>query len=167
VNFYSASSLKQQSTDRHVAPLDHIILIPSQPVLIAQLAHGLPPITIVNNTIYSRDDITDTLLKLITNQPFNESKTVTTETLVHSFYITYYMLLININSSRIDMSLHSITLFWFRANQSLLFLLNAACLAEKQQIPILKSLVWPDRGSNPRSTALEASTLALNTIITT
>ena len=35
------------------------------------------------------------------------------------------------------MSLHSDTLFWFRANQSLVFLLNAACLAEKQQIPIL------------------------------
>ena len=29
------------------------------------------------------------------------------------------------------------TLFWFRANQSLLFLLNAACLVEKQQLPIL------------------------------
>ena len=28
------------------------------------------------------------------------------------------------------------TLFWFRTNQSLLFLLNAACLAEKQQISI-------------------------------
>jgi hypothetical protein len=35
------------------------------------------------------------------------------------------------------MSLHSDTLFWFRANQSFLFLLNAAYLAEKQQIPIL------------------------------
>jgi hypothetical protein len=35
------------------------------------------------------------------------------------------------------MSLHSDTLFWFRAIQSLFFLLNAACLAEKQQIPIL------------------------------
>ena len=46
-------------------------------------------------------------------------------------------------SSREDMSLHSDTLFWFRANQSLLFLLNATCLAEKQQIPILYSLVWP------------------------
>jgi hypothetical protein len=65
------------------------------------------------------------------------------------------------NSPRVDMSLHSDTLFWFRANQSLLFLLNAACLAEKQQIPTLKSLVWPDRGSNPRSTALEASTLTI------
>jgi hypothetical protein len=28
LDFYSASSLKQQSTDRHVAPLGHIILIP-------------------------------------------------------------------------------------------------------------------------------------------
>jgi hypothetical protein len=29
---YSANSLKQQSVDRHVAPLGHIILIPRQPV---------------------------------------------------------------------------------------------------------------------------------------
>ena len=29
LDFYSASSLKQQSADRHVAPLWHIILIPS------------------------------------------------------------------------------------------------------------------------------------------
>jgi hypothetical protein len=28
--FYSASSLKQQSSDRHVSPLLHIILIPNQ-----------------------------------------------------------------------------------------------------------------------------------------
>ena len=27
LDFYSASSLKQQSADRHVAPLEHIILI--------------------------------------------------------------------------------------------------------------------------------------------
>ena len=32
LNFYSASSLKQQSADRIVAPLRHIILIPSQPI---------------------------------------------------------------------------------------------------------------------------------------
>ena len=32
--FYSASSLKQQSADRHVAPLQHIILILSQPVFV-------------------------------------------------------------------------------------------------------------------------------------
>jgi len=30
LDFYSASSLKQQSAGRHVAPLGHIILIPSQ-----------------------------------------------------------------------------------------------------------------------------------------
>jgi hypothetical protein len=32
LDFYSASSLKQQSTGRHVTPFGHIILIPSQPV---------------------------------------------------------------------------------------------------------------------------------------
>ena len=36
------------------------------------------------------------------------------------------------------MSIHSDTLFWFRANQSLIFLLNAVCLAEKQHILISK-----------------------------
>ena len=41
------------------------------------------------------------------------------------------------NSPRMDMSPASDTLSWFRANQSLLFLLNATCLVEKQQIPIL------------------------------
>jgi len=35
-----------------------------------------------------------------------------------------------------------------RANHSLLLLLNAACLAEKYQIQILKSSIRPDRGSN-------------------
>ena len=29
---YSARSVNQQSADRHVAPLEHIILIPIQPV---------------------------------------------------------------------------------------------------------------------------------------
>ena len=32
LDFYSASSPKQQSTGRHAAPLGHIILIPSQPI---------------------------------------------------------------------------------------------------------------------------------------
>jgi hypothetical protein len=43
------------------------------------------------------------------------------------------------NISRIDMSPSSDTLFWFGATQSLLFLLNAVCLAVKQQKPILVS----------------------------
>ena len=41
------------------------------------------------------------------------------------------------NSPQVEMSPHSDTLFWFRVNQSFLLFLNAACLAEKQQIPIL------------------------------
>jgi hypothetical protein len=32
LDFYSAGSLKQQFADRDIAPLGHIILIPSQPV---------------------------------------------------------------------------------------------------------------------------------------
>ena len=49
------------------------------------------------------------------------------------------------HSPRIDMSPHSDILSWFWANQSLLFLHNAVCLAEKQHIPILESLIWPDQ----------------------
>ena len=59
------------------------------------------------------------------------------------------------------MSPHTDTLSWCRANQSLLFLLNIACLAEKQHTPILWSLVLPDRDSNPRSTTREAITLTI------
>ena len=36
------------------------------------------------------------------------------------------------NSTWVEMSPHLDTLSWFQANQSLLFLLNAACLVEKQ-----------------------------------
>ena len=65
------------------------------------------------------------------------------------------------NSPRVDILPLSDTLSWFQGNQCLLFPINAACLAEKQQIPILQSLVWPDRGSNPRFTTLEASMLTI------
>ena len=34
MDFYSASSLKQQSAGRHVAPPQHIILTPNQPVFV-------------------------------------------------------------------------------------------------------------------------------------
>ena len=63
------------------------------------------------------------------------------------------------------MSFHSDTLFWFQAIQSLLFLLTAACLVEKQQIPILLSLVWPNQCSNSRSTALEESILTITPLM--
>ena len=46
---------------------------------------------------------------------------------------------------RVDMSLHSDTLSWFRVNQSLFMLHNAASLAEKQQTNInikIFSLTW-------------------------
>ena len=54
------------------------------------------------------------------------------------------------NSPRIDMSFHSDTLSWFRANQCLLLVLNAGWLAAKQQIPVLYSLIWHDRALKPR-----------------
>jgi hypothetical protein len=39
LDFNCPSSLKQQSADRHVAPLGHNILIPSQPVSLALPGH--------------------------------------------------------------------------------------------------------------------------------
>ena len=48
----------------------------------------------------------------------------------------------SLKQQSIDMSLHSDTLFWHRANQSLPFLLNAACLVGKQQIPFF--CLWFD-----------------------
>jgi hypothetical protein len=41
------------------------------------------------------------------------------------------------NSPLVDMALHSGPISWFRVSQCLRFLLNTACLAEKQHIPIL------------------------------
>ena len=62
------------------------------------------------------------------------------------------------HQSAVYMLLHLNT---FPNNQSLLFLLIVACLAEKQRIPILLFLVWPNRCSNPWSTTLELSTLTI------
>jgi hypothetical protein len=66
------------------------------------------------------------------------------------------------------MLLHSDTLFWFRANQSLLFLLNAVYLAEKQQIPILvfgltqsglEPTIYRTRGEHANNYATNAVTM--------
>ena len=59
------------------------------------------------------------------------------------------------------MLLHSDTLFWFRADQSLLFLLNAVCLAEKQQIvgltrPGLEPKIYHTRGEHANQYATNA-----------
>jgi len=65
------------------------------------------------------------------------------EIMINAFYQTNKLTWIFIvlahwnNSLWVDMSLHMDTLSWFQANQSLFVLLNAACLAQKQQIPIL------------------------------
>ena len=60
------------------------------------------------------------------------------------------------NILRLDMSLHSETLFWFRANLSSLFLLNAASLAEKQQIPGLESTIYHTLGEHANHYATDA-----------
>ena len=46
------------------------------------------------------------------------------------------ILIILTHSSGVDMSFSSDTLSWFRANKSLFLLLRAACISEKQKIPI-------------------------------
>jgi hypothetical protein len=49
-----------------------------------------------------------------------------------------FIVLAHCNTSpRVDMSLHSESLVLFRANLSLLLLINVACLVQNQQIPIL------------------------------
>ena len=89
---------------------------------------------------------------------------------VHLYYTNTLVLILIViahwnNRARIDVLPHSDTLSLFPTNQSLLFLFNAVYLAEKQQISILLSLVWPDRGSNPRSTALEPSKLIITPLM--
>ena len=56
------------------------------------------------------------------------------------------------NSPHLDMSLHPGTLSRFRSYPSIFTLFITACLSEKRQIPVLWSLVWPDRISTARST---------------
>jgi uncharacterized protein Veg len=58
--------------------------------------------------------------------------------------------------SSVDTSLHSGTLFWIRAHQSLLLILNDVCLLERQHFCCL---CFDRPGFEPRSTALETSTL--------
>ena len=57
LDFYSTSSLKQQSTGRHVAPLGHIILIPSQPVFVLTGSNPLLPITSSIRLCYYHTDV--------------------------------------------------------------------------------------------------------------
>ena len=86
--------------------------------------------------------------KLIFNEMMMRSALCLTNTLCWMFIVLAHWN----NSPRVDISFPSNTLLWFRANQSLLLFHSGVCLAKKQQILISWSLVWPDRGSNPRST---------------
>ena len=71
--------------------------------------------------------------KLIFNEMMMRSTLYQTNTLSWIFIVLGHWN----NSLWVDMSLHSDTLSWFQANQSLLFALNTVCLVEKQQIPML------------------------------
>jgi hypothetical protein len=46
LDFYSASSMKQQSAGKHVAPFGHIILIPSQAVFALFLLNYFLPLQV-------------------------------------------------------------------------------------------------------------------------
>ena len=71
--------------------------------------------------------------KLIFNEMMMRSSLFYTYTLSWIFIVLAHWN----NSLRVDMSLHSDTLFWIQANQSFFFLLNDAWLAEMQHIPVL------------------------------
>ena len=60
-----------------------------------------------------------------------------------------------------EMSLYLDTLSCSSANHSLLFLLSMECLAQKKQIQIIYSLVWPNRDLNSWSTALMTGMLTI------
>lgn len=68
------------------------------------------------------------------------------------------------NNLWVDMSLYLDTLSKFLVNQSLIQLIKAESWTTKQQKPIL-SLVWPDWGSNTRSTAFEVIILTITPTI--
>ena len=60
--------------------------------------------------------------------------------------------------SSVDTSLHSGTLFWIRAHQSLLLILNDVCLLDRQHF---WCLCFDRQGHEPRSTVLQTSTLTI------
>jgi hypothetical protein len=55
----------------------------------------------------------------------------------------------------------SMSWYFFMFNEWVSDLINAACLAEKQQILISLSLAWPNLGSNSRSNAFKTNTLTI------
>ena len=84
-----------------------------------------------------------------------------TEMKISALHEIIFKALTHWNNRPLDLTLHSDTLTWFRVNQYLFLLLKAAYIAEKQPMQIFLSVVWPDRGSNPRSIPFEARTLTI------
>ena len=92
----------------------------------------------------------------IIQQYHGENKLLVNEMIMMSaLYYTNKLSLIYIvlahcnNSPQLDKSLHAGTLSRFRANQSLLLLLSAACLPEKQQIPSFIVFGFTQTGLEP------------------
>ena len=65
-------------------------------------------------------------------QPYHGKNKLHFNEMMSARYQTIFIVLAHWNNSlQVNMLLHSDTLYWFRANQSLLLLLNTVCLAEK------------------------------------
>ena len=76
LNCYSASSLKQQSANRHIAPLGHIILIPSQPVFaLSPKCCVLSGKATITNFINSRSDLLNG--QIVTGHLYSKSNQIT------------------------------------------------------------------------------------------
>ena len=82
-----------------------------------------------------------------------------------AFYYTdsvscIFIMLTHWNTSTwLDMLLHSDTLFWFRVNQTLVLLFNAA---EGETENTYSSLFLPTQSSKQQSTTLEEDTLTIS-----
>ena len=69
------------------------------------------------------------------------------------------------NSPRVDMLLHSDTLFWFRAIQSLLFLLNTNLLLFGLTQPELDPTIYRTRGEHANHNATDVVSKLIKTVL--
>jgi hypothetical protein len=85
-------------------------------------------------------NVNSTIFQLYHGEKLIFNEIMTRSALYYTNTLSWFFLILLVhwnNSSRIDMSPHWYTLFWFRANQTLLFLFNAACFSKKQHTPSL------------------------------
>jgi hypothetical protein len=146
LGFHSVSPMKQQSAYRHVTPLGRFRA--TQSLLFLQY------ITPARGHLGARPNWVQ-LVKLAQGRSWLDYESVNKlKGVLRTIRLTERGLDRFVLDQHADMGFCSVSpmkqqsvdrhvapLGRFRATQSLLFLLNAACLAEKQQIPILKSLV--------------------------